>query len=382
MDEPSNLGGGGGHGGGRSMVSAGGGGVASLGGESTVDDLDELWSSLPSSAAAMLAQIWVDNPASSERFTHGLGGVDFDPEIWDVRIHFNGVDNLERKIGLDDIAYMNIFAMIENQGYSIRDSIYCRQSEGKDVLVENNSIIYDMLHMFESSKVLNLTVKRRAVVAKKHTYAGHRSGTSEVAIVVKYVAPVVYDFSPPIVYAVDNDNQVFTSQASSSAGSGNPYLCTQESTNIQKGNAIQIAENVDDAIFGEEDDGDGSIFFDMGEADFAAMEEIRRKEDMERVEKIEEMIRKREDPMLHYEGDTDIEDIYVTAGDNAHEIQAAPEPEPMKKKKKTVKRRLGPTTRCHSSVQIDDIVDYIPSSDEDQCPGFLKDEEDDGTFLK
>jgi hypothetical protein len=31
---------------------------------------------------------------------------------------------------------------------------------------------------------------------------------------------------------------------------------------------------------------------------------------MEIAEKIEEMRRKREDPMLHCEGDTDIEDIY------------------------------------------------------------------------
>jgi hypothetical protein len=29
-------------------------------------------------------------------------------------------------------------------------------------------------------------------------------------------------------------------------------------------------------------------------------------------------------------------------------------------------------------VQIDDILDYIPSSDEDQCPGFLDEEDDDG----
>ncbi|KAM0901710.1 hypothetical protein ACQ4PT_019790 [Festuca glaucescens] len=296
MEEPSNPGGGGGHGGGRSVVSAGGGGVASLRGESAVDDLDKLWPSRPSSAAAILAQIWVDHLANSERFTHGVGVVDFNSEIWEVRIHLDGVDNMERKIGRDDITYMNIVAMIENLGYSIRDSIYCRQSDGKD---------------------------RRAVVAKKQSYASHSSGTSAVGVVVKYAAPVVYDFGPPVVYAVDTESQVFTSQTSSTASFGNPHQCTQESTNLQKGKAIQIAENVDDAIFGVEDDGDGSIFFDMGEADFAAMEEIRRKEDMDITEKIEEMRRKREDPMLHCEGDTDIEDIYVTTDDNEHEFQAA-----------------------------------------------------------
>jgi hypothetical protein len=78
-----------------------------------------------------------------------------DPEIWEVRIHLDGVDNLERKIGHDDITYMIIFAMIENQGYSIRDSIYCRQSDGRVILVENNAIIYELLYMFESTRVLN-----------------------------------------------------------------------------------------------------------------------------------------------------------------------------------------------------------------------------------
>jgi hypothetical protein len=42
------------------------------GGESGMDDLDDLWPSRLSSAAAMLAEIWVQNPATSERYTHGL----------------------------------------------------------------------------------------------------------------------------------------------------------------------------------------------------------------------------------------------------------------------------------------------------------------------
>ncbi|KAM0905623.1 hypothetical protein ACQ4PT_017230 [Festuca glaucescens] len=74
MEEPSNLGGGGGDGAGGD--GAGGGRsareVSSQGGESGLDDLDELWPPRPSSAAAMLAAIWVDNPATSERYTHFL----------------------------------------------------------------------------------------------------------------------------------------------------------------------------------------------------------------------------------------------------------------------------------------------------------------------
>ncbi|KAM0860004.1 hypothetical protein ACQ4PT_046820 [Festuca glaucescens] len=172
MEEPSNPNGAGGDGAGGDGGGRSGREVSSQGGESGVDDLDELWPSRPSSAAAKLAAIWVDNPATSEWYTYGLGGLDLDPEIWEVGIHLDGVDNLERKIGRDDITYMNVVAMIETQGYSFRDSIYCRQSDGRVILVENNAIIYELLEMFESTRVLNLTVKRRAaVVAKKQTNA-------------------------------------------------------------------------------------------------------------------------------------------------------------------------------------------------------------------
>jgi hypothetical protein len=82
MEEACNPGGsgftGGGHaggyGGGHSVGGGGasGGGVSSVGGESAVDDLDELWVSRPSSAAAMLAQIWGHNPTTSEGFPRPL----------------------------------------------------------------------------------------------------------------------------------------------------------------------------------------------------------------------------------------------------------------------------------------------------------------------
>jgi hypothetical protein len=92
--------------------------------------------------------------------------------------------------------------------------------------------------MFESSKVLNLKVKRRDGVAKKQSYASQSSGTNAVCHVAKYVAPFEYDFSSCVVYVVDIEGQVFTSKTSSTAGFGNPYQCTQESKILQKGKAI------------------------------------------------------------------------------------------------------------------------------------------------
>ena len=84
MDDAANLGGGGsGHAGGGRSGHGGAGGIAAGGDGSSaesgsgVDDLDELWPPPQASrAAAMLASIWVDNRATSEQWTTGIGGVE------------------------------------------------------------------------------------------------------------------------------------------------------------------------------------------------------------------------------------------------------------------------------------------------------------------
>jgi hypothetical protein len=136
---------------------------------------------------------------------------------------------------------MNVVAMIETQGYSISVSIYCRQSDGRVILVENNAIIYVLLHMFESTGVLDLKVKRRCdVVAKKQSNAGQSSETTELGVVIKYTPQVVYDLTPSLVLCVDIEGQVFTSQ------------CTQPNSHLKQG--VQTPVNHED-----DDDGDGYI---------------------------------------------------------------------------------------------------------------------------
>ncbi|KAM0911635.1 hypothetical protein ACQ4PT_013271 [Festuca glaucescens] len=130
MEEPSNPGGGssGVHGIGSGVASSASGVCTTVGGGIGVDNLDELWPSRPSTEATMLAQIWVDNPSTSYRFTSGLDGVDLDPEIWDIKIHLDGMENIERTLARDDITLMNIVALIETKGYGFSDSIYCRKA--------------------------------------------------------------------------------------------------------------------------------------------------------------------------------------------------------------------------------------------------------------
>jgi hypothetical protein len=71
MEEPTNPGGGSWRG-----ESSCGGGVASTNMKSAVQDLDKLRPSRPSSAAYLLAKVWVDNPATSGCFTYGFGGLE------------------------------------------------------------------------------------------------------------------------------------------------------------------------------------------------------------------------------------------------------------------------------------------------------------------
>jgi hypothetical protein len=294
-----------------------------------------------------------------------------DPEIWQLRIHLDGVDNLERTLARDDITYMNILALIETQGYSMRDSIYCVKEDGKGLegmeLMENNEQIYELLAQFESTKVLKLHVQRGRPPCAKKVIAENLAGQQHGSCLINYQDAVVYDLSPPVVYAVDDDGQVFESQVESN----NPYMCTQESNNFSKAKPI---------VLDEEDDSDhsdssyDSVDIDTGVTDFGHIEEMRKKEERYVAEKIAEMRRKRLDPLLCCEGDSDIEDIFVAAEDK--EIELEPVPKTDKKKKLPVRR--GPTTRAHASVKIDRKPDYKPSSDEDSDPGFLRDSDDDG----
>jgi hypothetical protein len=145
------------------------------------------------------------------------------------------MDNLERSIGRDDITYMNIVAMIEARGYRFGDSVYCRMG-GKMHLVENNQKIYELLLHFDETQVLNLTVKRDRHVVSKENKSGEQGSIAgdSSSCLINYSAPIVYDFSPPTIYVVNDDGQVFTSQVASN----NPVACSQPSHNLDNSIAL------------------------------------------------------------------------------------------------------------------------------------------------
>ena len=77
----------------------------------------------------------------------------------------------------------------------------------------------------------------------------------------------------------------------------------------------------------------------MGGVDIAQLEEIRRKEQEEVAEKIKEMNKYKDDPLLHCEGDTDIEDLFVTEEiGTALQLAPVPDNEESKKRKKPARK--------------------------------------------
>lgn len=51
-------------------------------------------------------------------------------EIWDIRIHFDPQDNLERKLCNSDVTFLNLVVLIETQGYTMSDSMYYIKTPG------------------------------------------------------------------------------------------------------------------------------------------------------------------------------------------------------------------------------------------------------------
>ncbi|KAM0911206.1 hypothetical protein ACQ4PT_013651 [Festuca glaucescens] len=107
--------------------------------------------SLFPAAASALAKVWKDRPAESHRWTSSLAGVDLDDEVWDVRFHLDGKDNLERKLSKSDITYTNMLAMLEIKGYGRGDSMYYVKEEGAGIagmaLINSMNDVEEMLEL-------------------------------------------------------------------------------------------------------------------------------------------------------------------------------------------------------------------------------------------
>ena len=84
--------------------------------------------------------------------------------------------------------------------------------------------------------------------------------------------------------------------------------------------------------------------------------------------------KQRDDPFLHFEGDTDVEELYQEGLDSDEEVFE----DPVSK----LPVRKGPTSISHHEPAGEDYFYFVPSSDEEKNPGDLGDSDDDGYVEK
>ncbi|KAK1646972.1 hypothetical protein QYE76_064777 [Lolium multiflorum] len=361
-------------------------------------------------AATAFARAVVASPCkSSHRWASSFGGgVDLDDDIWEIRFHFSGEDNLERTISRSDITVLNLLALVEQRGYGIRDYMYYVKERGKGKegmeVVDSMAKVDEMLELYDSENVLNITVvKDKAewpiglnredveatnVVDVPVVLSDNKSGVNFMANEVEEVYPVAIDYSDVV------------------------YIGTQHSSTMNKGKGKLVAESDEDEDLEDRYDSDKEIndnevgeyeaeymYYDGEyrpelaaaereaaiEADLELMREFRKKrhaaqnaENEEIMDKLQKMKEQKADPFLHFEGDTDVEEIFEAEEDSEVE-EIIEKIIPLKNKA----AKCGPTSSSHHEVvKFEEGNYFMPTSDEESSPDEVADSDDDGFVSK
>ncbi|KAE8803257.1 hypothetical protein D1007_20837 [Hordeum vulgare] len=304
-----------------------------------------------------MAEIWVANPRSSHHWTSGAGGgVILNDDVWELRIHFDSQPNLDMKLCSSDVTFLNLYAVLQTQGFYLSDELYHMRNlgigedreQGLD-LIDTNMKLQELKKEYKHSLVLNLLVRATTIYLAASAPTEH----DKLAPIV-YQPPVLYDLSEPAVLCVDPQGVVKPTA-----------FCTQESINFRKVNLeeeplFEQSHNSSDAY---ESDNNSDNSSHLGE-------------DEEDVDQSEESDENSDEELLHYEGDTDVEDLFEQEDEDVFGREEPPMQKSPKRRKK-LQVRKGPTTRSHSSVLEEVIPDFIPSADEED-DWLLFEDDDDG----
>ncbi|KAM0829400.1 hypothetical protein ACQ4PT_066876 [Festuca glaucescens] len=370
-------------GGGDPGVSAagGGGGVN----QSDLTDSEPSLAAMPlleARAATMFARAVISTPAkSSHRWATALGGVELDDDIWDIRFNMPGEDNLERNVGQSDITVLNLLAMIECYGYGIRDIMYFVKEKGKGLagmeVIDSMAKVEEMLALYEDEKCVNITVLKKNAVWP----AGLNVEPDEAVL---HDVPVRLSVdSDGVNYISDDDEEIEIPVAVDY--SDVMYVGTQQSCSMQKGKEIVPLSDDEDGFF-------YPCQFKPEEHNRAVTEELELMRELKRqklakeedpevahiMEKMNRQKKQRDDPYMHYDGDTDVEELYEDEEESSDD-EEEPEPDYFVKKQPM---RPGPTTRSHHELVEYQSGDFIPSTDEESSPDDLGDSDDDGAVKK
>ncbi|KAM0847657.1 hypothetical protein ACQ4PT_054877 [Festuca glaucescens] len=366
--------------GGASPYSGAGVPDVSAGGVVISSDVTDSRSSMEARAASAFARAVISSPAKSRhRWASPLGGVELDDDIWDIRFNILCEDNLERNVSQSDIRVLNLLAMIECYGYGIRDIMYFVKEKGKGLtgmeVIDSMAKVEEMLALYEAGQCVNITV-----LTKNSVWPAGLNVEADEAVLhdvhvrlsvdsdgVNYISD---DEEIPVAVAVDYSDVM--------------YVGTQQSCNIQKCKQVVPLSDDDDAFFYPCQYKPEEHNIKVAE-ELELMRELKRQklakehdpEVAEIMEKMNRQKRQRDDPYMHYEGDTDVEEVFEDEEEDS-DGDEAPEPDYFEKKQPM---RPGPTSRCHHEVVEYQSGDFIPSTDEESSLDDLGDSDDDG-FIK
>ncbi|KAK1644044.1 hypothetical protein QYE76_061849 [Lolium multiflorum] len=229
-------------------------------------------------------------------------------------------------------------------------------------LVDNNYKVDEMLVKYASTKKLVLTVmkdnRKRAIVLSPLK----RKHASTIDLDPEEEEPIAHPF-------LSQDSSFCDGWQSQMDHHNFPQMHTQESVNCEKGKHVLGLETCMAEEEEEESEDEDDSWLYPGRFDPIVAEKARRDQEEEMHQRIAARKKSNLDPMLHCEGESDVEDIYDNAT-RSEDISTIPAV------KRQVKRP-GPTLRSHSQLEADVIPDWVPSDDEGD-KGFLKEEDDDG----
>lgn len=242
--------------------------------------------------------------------------------VWELRIHFDSQANLDMKLCSSDVTFLNLYAVLQTQGFYFFDDLYQMKKFGIGEerqhgleLIDTNIKLQQLEKEYKHSLVLNLLVRAAPTFLCQR---GERSNVSNVINVchreeqlaaILYQPAVLYDLNEPAVLVVDLEGVVFHSSPTQPT-----VVCTQESINFRKDKLKDVMEEepVFEQAHNSSDESEDA--FDSDNNPFC-MEEYMISEDVEIIEgnKLahEEDVDQDEDSdenldeeQLHYEGDT------------------------------------------------------------------------------
>jgi hypothetical protein len=271
-----------------------------------------------------------------------------DDEIWDVRFHFDGNDNLERNIGRVDITFFNLLAMIEQEGFGWGDSMYYVREQGVGIsgvaLIQSIKDVEEMISIYEDVQCVLITV----IKGEGGLPEGFNKSAYEDLVHVSDIG------EEPVVYSIDGEGSLFDSQDSAMQ-----YLPTQQSISQEEGKEIVHVDT------GEE--------YLLTQQSYIPVILINSEEDDDLNERIINLKRKRK-TMSEQKEDyfSKEEELYNDSDMESEDSDFIIEPEQFEKKEA---RNAGPTSRSHYEEGTSSIPDYVPSSDEGKDV-FLSDDDD------